>query len=95
MEMIFNSTCEVSGFEYCTTCAEPVDATYDGECVHCYADIADYLVAMVVEYQELCARDDDHCSYGNALDIAYGLTGAKYPDGIRPVFMTENDPDQR
>jgi len=95
MSINYEQLCDVQGFATCTTCGHDAQTTYNGECVYCYADIADYLVAMTVEYQQLCARDHDHCSYGHALDIEYGITGAKYPDGIRPVFMTEDDPYQR
>ena len=56
---------------------------------------ADGLVAMAVEYEEICIRHGEYVSYGEALDIAYGLTDTPYPAGIRPVFMTEDDPYQR
>jgi hypothetical protein len=50
---------------------------------------------MTVEYVETSIRHGEYVTYGEALDIAYGLTGATYPEGIRPVFMTDDDPYQR
>jgi hypothetical protein len=84
---------KVDHYEHCASCGEACETVFDHECKDCYP--TSQLIAMTVDYVEICIRHGEYVTYGEALDIAYGLTDTPYPNGIRPVFLTEDDPYQR